>query len=389
MFRVLPESSVAAPTSKPTILIVDDAPQNLTVLGELLHESYQVRAANNGERALRAASLSPRPDIILLDVMMPDMDGYEVLRRLQANPETRDIPVIFITAMTGSSDEEHGLGLGAVDYITKPFNPAIVLARVHSQLELKKARDQLARDNAWLESEVQRRMKENLLIQDLAIRALACIGEARDNEMGNHILRTQGYVGVLAKQLAGHPRFAAALSGAQLEMIVKAAPLHDLGKVGIPDAILLKPGPLTKEEFLIMQSHPVIGAQAIDRAMKQTLANTSEDVADQALGAFAFLRTAREISLHHHEKWNGTGYPDGLAGESIPAAARLMALADVFDALISRRVYKPPMPLEQAAQIIVEGRGGHFDPDVVDAFLAAKDQFAEVAYQFADSDAMS
>lgn len=368
---------------KKTILIVDDTPQNLTLLGELLMPLYRVRAANSGERALRAAT-TQAPDLILLDVMMPEMDGYEVLERLRADRVTRDIPVIFVTAMDSTENEEHGLALGAVDYITKPVNPAITLARVRTHLELKQARDRLTNQNEWLEREVARRMRENLLIQDLNIRALACLGETRDNETGQHILRTQNYVEILARHLAQNPRFSESLAGPRLNMIVKAAPLHDIGKVGVPDATLLKPGRLTPDEFEVMKRHPEIGANAIDKAMQQALAGADSELVKEATGAFAFLVVAREISLNHHEKWDGSGYPAGLTGEAIPVSARLMALADVFDALITRRVYKPPMSLEQTTQIICEGRGSHFDPDVADAFMACRDQFIEIASRYSD-----
>ncbi|MDT8998303.1 two-component system response regulator [Paucibacter sp. APW11] len=370
------------PTS--TILIVDDTPQNLTVLGELLKPYYHVRAANSGERTLRAAVTEPRPDLILLDVMMPDMDGHEVLRRLRSDARTREIPVIFVTAMVATEDEEHGLELGAVDYITKPFNPSIVLARVRTQLELKQARDRLAAQNDWLEREVERRMHENRLIQDLSVRALACLAEARDNETGQHIVRTQIYVELLAKALLTHERFQKALAGPKLGMIVKAAPLHDIGKVGIPDAILLKPGKLSAEEFEIMKTHTTIGSEAIGRAMAQALTGADPALAEVADSAFAFLQVAQDIALGHQEKWDGSGYPAGSAGDAIPVAARLMALADVFDALMSRRVYKPPMTLDEATAIILEGRGKHFDPAVVDAFVAQREQFAEIAARFAD-----
>ena len=371
---------------KSTILIVDDTPQNLTIIGELLRPEYHVRAANSGARALHAAHTAPRPDLILLDVMMPEMDGREVLRRLREDKETKDIPVIFITAMSAAEDEEYGLELGAVDYITKPFIPAIVLARVHTQLELKRARDGLARQNDWLEHEVARRMKENLLVQDLSMRALACMAEARDSETGLHIIRTRSYVDILTRELAQHPRFSEALKGRRRDMVIKAAPLHDIGKIGIPDAILLKPGKLTAEEFQIMKKHPVIGADAINKAMAQALAGAEDASAEQAEGAFAFLRVAHEISLRHHEKWDGSGYPSGLAGDAIPVSARLMALADVFDALISRRIYKPPMSIEQASEIIVNGRGKHFDPEVVDAFIACRAEFADIAMRFPEAE---
>ena len=377
---------VRAPgAQKQTILIVDDTPQNLTILGELLQPHYRVRAANSGERALRAASLQPRPDLILLDVMMPEMDGYAVMQHLHSDVSTSNIPVIFVTAMHDAESEEHGLELGAVDYITKPINPAIVLARVRTHLELKHARDRLAVENEWLESEVARRMSENLLIQDLSVRALACLSEARDNETGLHIVRTQTYVELLARHLENHDRFRDALAGEHLGRIVKAAPLHDVGKVGVPDSILLKPGRLMPEEFEIMKSHAMIGADAINKAMAQAIAACADaEAAERAVKAFDFLEVAKEIAAGHHEKWDGSGYPVGLAGDAIPVSARLMALADVFDALMTRRVYKPAFDIDETTRIINEGRGKHFDPDVVDAFQACLEQFADIARRFAD-----
>lgn len=377
--------SFEASPQQATILIVDDTPQNMMVLGELLQPLYRVRVANSGERALRVVQTAPRPDLVLLDVMMPGLDGYEVMRRLREDPTTQDIPVIFVTAMGATEDEERGLALGAVDYISKPINPPLVLARVRTHLELKHARDRLARQNDWLEGEVERRIRENVLVRDVTIQAMACLSEARDNETGDHILRTQAYVGILARRLAAHPRFAAALGGKRLDMVVKAAPLHDIGKVGIPDSILRKPGKLMSDEFDIMKTHPVIGAEAIERAMQQALSGADDAAAEQAYGAFAFLRTAQEIALSHHEKWDGSGYPAGLAGDAIPPAARIMALADVFDALMSRRVYKPGMGLEETTRIITEGRGTHFDPDVVDAFLQDREEFAAIAARLADA----
>ncbi|MEW6513928.1 MAG: two-component system response regulator [Pseudomonadota bacterium] len=372
------------PGAQKTVLIVDDTPQNLTILGELLQGTYRVRAANSGERALRATLSPPRPDIILLDIMMPGMDGYEVLRRLREDPETRKIPVIFITAMTDAANEEKGLALGAVDYIAKPFNPVIVMARVRAQLELKEGRDRLARQNEWLEAEVQRRMRENTLIQDMSLKALAILAETRDMETGHHIMRTQRYVELLARHLAAHPRFQETLKGKALEMIVKAAPLHDIGKVGIPDAVLLKPGRLDAAEFAIMKTHAAIGAEAITKAMGEAITAADDATVEQAPGAFGFMQVARDIALTHHEKWDGSGYPAGLAGENIPVAGRLMALADVFDALTCQRVYKPPMSFDQAYQIIVDGRGKHFDPDVVDAYVALRGNFEEVSRRYAD-----
>lgn len=356
-----------AKDSAPTILIVDDTPENLSVLSELLQPHYQVRAANSGRRALQVAASAPRPDLILLDVMMPEMDGYTVLTRLRDDPATAAIPVIFVTALDRISDEERGLALGAVDYISKPIKPALVLARVKIHLDLKAARDWLRDRNAVLEAEVMRRLKENLLIQEVSIRALAHLAEIRDPETGNHLRRTQGYVQVLALHLRTHPRFAAFLTVQNIQALVKSAPLHDIGKVGIPDHILLKPGKLTPEEYAVMQTHSRLGRDAIELAERDT---------DQPV---EFLHLAKDIAHYHHEKWDGSGYPDGLAGEAIPISARLMALADVFDALISWRVYKAPLPFKQAVEVIREGRGAHFDPAVVDAFLACLDEFKTIA----------
>ena len=295
-------------STRSTVLIVDDTPENLTILGETLRPHYRVRAAISGERALHAVTIGALPDVILLDVMMPDMDGYQVLQALKADAATRDIPVIFVTAMDSVEGETHGLALGAVDYITKPFNPDIVLARVRTHIELAKARERLHDENAWLEREVARRTNENALIRDLSLSALACLAEVRDIETGHHILRTQSFVELLAHHLAEHPDYRAALAGERLEIIVRSAPLHDIGKVGIPDSILLKPGRLTSAEFEIMKKHPVIGADAITRAMAQAANSRSGDGALPG-GAFAFMETAREIALSHHEKWDGSGYP--------------------------------------------------------------------------------
>lgn len=371
-------------STRSTVLIVDDTPENLTILGETLRPHYRVRAAISGERALHAVTIGALPDVILLDVMMPDMDGYQVLQALQADAATRDIPVIFVTAMDSVEGETHGLALGAVDYITKPFNPDIVLARVRTHIELAKARERLHDENAWLEREVARRTNENALIRDLSLSALACLAEVRDIETGHHILRTQSFVELLAHHLAGHPDYRAALADERLEIIVRSAPLHDIGKVGIPDSILLKPGRLTSAEFEIMKKHPVIGADAITRAMAQAANSRSGDGALPG-GAFAFMETAREIALSHHEKWDGSGYPAGLQGRQIPVSARLMALADVFDALSSRRVYKEPLAPEDVTRIIVAERGRHFDPVIVDAFLELRPAFAEVAQRFAEA----
>ncbi len=358
----------------PTILVVDDTPENITVLGELLVPYYRVRTANSGEKALRAVHSLPRPDLVLLDVMMPEMDGYTVFSRLRADERTRDIPVIFVTAMDSTEAEERGLALGAVDYITKPIRPSIVLARVHTQLEVKQARDWLKDQNAFLEAEVARRLGENQLIQDVSIHALARLAETRDPETGNHLRRTQEYVRTLARRLRHHERFSAFLNERTIADLAKSAPLHDIGKVGIPDHILQKPGPLTSEEWAVMRTHARIGAEAIEQAERD------------AEKPVVFLALAKEIARWHHEKWDGSGYPDGLKGDAIPISARLMALADVFDALINKRVYKAPMPFDRARDIITQERGRHFDPDVVDAFLEVFDEFLAIAQRHSDGE---
>jgi len=362
-------------TTRPsaTILIVDDVVENLHVLTELLMPQYQVLVATSGAAALRIATATPKPDLILLDVMMPEMDGYAVLHQLQQNQLTSDIPVIFVTALSETDYEEHGLMLGALDYITKPVKPAIVQARVRTQLEAKKARDWLKGKNNLLEVEVARRMAENDLTQQISIRALAHLAEIRDPETGNHLLRTQAYVHRLADGLRRFPQYADVLNDRYIDLLARSAPLHDIGKVGIPDHILLKPGKLTPEEWEIMKTHSKLGSDAIQKA---------ENDVELPL---PFLSVAKEIAHWHHEKWDGTGYPDGLTGEAIPLSARMMALADVFDALISVRVYKPAMPYDVARDIIVEGKGKHFDPDLVDIFVEGFEDFVTIGKRYHDA----
>ncbi len=358
-----------------TILVVDDTPANLSLMTGLLRDEYKVKAAIDGEKALRIAQARPAPDLILLDIMMPGMDGHEVCRRLKADPATRDIPVIFLTARSGVEDEKLGLDLGAVDYITKPISPPIVMARVRNHLVLKASADFLRDKAEFLEREVGKRTAEVVAIQDVTILVMASLAETRDSDTGNHIRRTQHYVRALALKLREQPRFAALLDDRYVAMLFKSAPLHDIGKVGIPDRILLKPGKLTPEEFELMKTHTTLGRDAIQSAERQL--GMSVD----------FLTLAKEIAYSHQEKWDGSGYPEGLKGEAIPLSARMMALADVYDALISRRIYKEGMPHEQAMAIIAEGRGRHFDPDMVDAFLAIHEEFRAIALRFVDTHA--
>ena len=368
-----------------TILIVDDEPTNLSVLSKILSPQYQVRACKSGEQALLSANREPRPDLVLLDVMMPGMDGYTVLSRLREDEKTRDIPAIFITALDAEVDEEHGLALGAVDYITKPIKPAIVQARVRAHLEIKHSRDRLTTQAAWLEAEVTRRMRENLLIQDVSLGVLAQLVETRDDDVGNHIVRTKSYMEVLARRLAANPAFARELDELRLGRIVKASPLHDIGKIGIPDHILLKSGRLNDEEWEIMKTHVRIGADAIRHAMDKSLALYRVELEEHKPESLAFLEVAEVIARGHHERWDGTGYPDSLSGREIPLAARLMALPDVFDALTTPRIYKDSWSAGQAIAYIQEQAGKHFDPEIVLAFEASLDDFESIRRNLADS----
>jgi len=350
-----------------TILIVEDDPDSVTVIAELLAPFYNVRVANSGPRALELVQQTPQPDLILLDIMMPEMDGFAVTSHLKAEPRTKNIPIIFLTAMDSISDETKGLALGAVDYITKPIRPAIVLARVEAQLELKRARDLLRDQNTHLEAEISRRMAENEMIQDVTIRTLARLAEMRDSDTGQHILRTSLYVKNLALLLQKNSIYSHLLSDRDIVLLSKSAPLLDIGKVGIPDRILMKPDRLTDEEWVIMKTHSLIGAQSIEAAEKDI--NTQID----------FLTYAKEIAHWHHEKWDGSGYPDSLSGQEIPLSARLMALADVFDALMFKRVYKAAFNSDAVRDIIIEGRGQHFDPVITDIFLENYALFVDIA----------
>jgi putative two-component system response regulator len=363
---------------KPTILIVDDTPDNIMLLSRLLKDRYNTKVANNGSLALQIAQATPGLDLILLDVMMPGLDGYETCRQLKANPVTADIPVIFLTAKNQVEDEAMGLSLGAVDYIAKPISPPILFARVATQLTLAGARRQLQAHNENLEKLVQDRTAQLALMQEAIIMAMGTLAETRDNTAvtkgDHHIRRTQHYVRALARHLQQHPRFAQDLTDENIELLYRSVPLHDIGKVGIPDRILLKPGGLDREEFEVMKLHAVYGRDAIMLVEKHIG------------GTNGFLMFAREIAHSHQEKWDGSGYPDCLAGEQIPLSARLMAVADVYDALISRRVYKPAFTHQQALDVMRKGRGTHFDPDVLDAFFEIEGEFAAIAAEFRDAD---
>ena len=355
-----------------TILVVDDTETNIDIMVDALSNGYDLAVAMDGKTALEYVEENP-PDLILLDVMMPEMDGYEVCRRLKSNDRFRDIPVIFVTAMGEVEDETHGLELGAIDYIIKPISPPIVKARVKNHLELKLAKEELLQQNEILEIKVQERTRELALTQDVTIYAMASLAETRDPETGGHIRRTQNYVRILSEHIRKSPKFSTQLDLVTVNLLHKSAPLHDAGKVGVPDAILLKPGKLTEVEFEEMKKHTTYG--------RDTLAS-----AEEMLGTNSFLRLAKEIAYTHHEKWDGTGYPQGLKDDAIPLSGRLMAVADVYDALISKRLYKPPFPHPKAVSIMAEGSGAHFDPELIKAFLEIEDEFRRIALEFADSE---
>jgi len=355
-----------------TVLVVDDSPENLELMGGLLGDLYRVKVANSGARALKILEGDILPDLILLDVMMPDMSGWDVCKEIKSSKRLADVVVIFLTAKTSAEDEKLGFDLGAVDYISKPINPATLLARVKTHLSLKSMSDVLRDRNLVLKDEIDKGVQEIRAIQETTIHAMASLAETRDNETGNHIRRTQNYVKTLALTLRAHPRFSHYLTDEQIEMLYLSAPLHDIGKVGIPDHILLKPGRLDASEFEIMKTHTTLGYQSILSAT------------ERLSGGSSFLTCAMEIALSHQEKWDGSGYPQGLAGDEIPISARLMAVADVYDALISERYYKKAFSHEVAVGIILEGRGSHFDPDVVDAFKRIEAEFLEIATRFAD-----
>lgn len=367
-------------SDKSHVLIIDDQKANLEALVSLLSDTYYVHPFIDPDMLIRYVESGKPADVILLDIMMPKKDGYEICQLLRDIPQSEDIPIIFLTGLDNKDDEEKGLKLGAADYITKPFSPEIVLARVRNQANLSRALRIIQDQNKFLDQRIAERTadlaKKNaelLRTQTATINALCSLSELRDNETGKHIIRTATFVKELALAVRSkHPAYAALLSDETIDDLFRSAPLHDIGKVAIPDHILLKPGKLTPEEFEIMKTHASHGGNALERAEKSLDSTNS------------FLRTAIEIANSHHEKWNGSGYPKGLSGENIPLSARIMAIADVYDALTCKRVYKPSMPHEKATAIMVEGRGIHFDPILIDTYLEIQDKFMQIARELAD-----
>lgn len=359
---------------KKTIVAIDDTPDNLLLIMEILKSRYRVKTFKEPKKALEYLFADACVDLILLDVMMPELSGYDVLKVLKQNHGTKEIPVIFLTALSGEEDEQKGLEMGACDYITKPISVPIMLSRINVHIENRAAKEFLKSKADYLEEEIAKRTKEILSIQDITILTLASLAETRDIDTGNHLKRTQRYIKTLALALREHPKFRDYLSQEEIETLFRSAPLHDIGKVGIADKILLKPSGLSDMEFEIMKTHTTFGKEAIERAEEE--AGVEAD----------FLKTAKEIAYCHHENYDGSGYPLGLSGDEIPISARLMALADVYDALTSRRVYKEAMPHDKARSIIIEERGLKFDPDVVDAFLQVQEEFLFVSQKYAESD---
>jgi len=357
--------------NKDTILMVDDNPADLQVLQTILEgQGCRLLTARDGAGTLSVAA-KEKPAVILLDIMMPDMDGLDVCRNLKADPATFEIPVIFLSAPEKTEDKVRGLEMGAVDYITKPFQPEEVIARVTTHLTMRYLQRQLKMANAELkelsenlDKKVKERSQQLLRSRDSIIFAMAKMTEARDDDTGKHLERICRYVEILAMELA---KTDASITDDWIRTVAQTAALHDIGKVGIPDDILLKKGQLTPEERKIMETHPAIGGD--------TLLELREEMG----GGGPFLSRAIEITLGHHEKWDGSGYPFGIKGEAIALSARLVAVADVYDALVSQRIYKPGLSHEDACRLIQEGAGTHFDPRVVDAFEARQDDFRRIA----------
>jgi len=337
--------------SRQTILVADDMPESIELLKSILEHDYLVKVANSGEKVLRIVYGEAPPDLILLDIMMPGLSGHEVCRRLKANPDRRRIPVIFVTAMDAMDDERLGFEIGAVDYITKPIRPAIVQARVRTHLALY---DQTRE----LERMVDQRTRELLASRGQIIRRLGRAAEFKDNETGNHVIRMSHYARLIGA--------AAGLGDAALTLLFSTSPMHDIGKIGIPDSVLLKPGKLSEEDWVVMRRHPAMGAEIIGPH-------------DNDL-----LRTAQTIALTHHEKWDGSGYPAGLSGENIPLSGRIAAVADVLDALLSARPYKPAYALENAIEFMNSQSGQHFDPALIRALHSVLPEVIKIKETYAD-----
>ena len=347
--------------TKPQVMVVDDNVVNLQVARKALNEIYNIIPVTSGEMALNVMKKG-LPSLILLDIDMPGMDGFETIRHIKSDEATSNIPVIFLTALNDGSSELEGLQLGAVDYITKPFSIPLLIQRVNLHIALIAQKKELQNYNDNLMKLVSEKTKTIEELQHAIIRTLSDLIDCRDGLTGGHVARTQKYLGVLIGGLVLSGHYADELEGVDLNVWVESAQLHDIGKVGTPDSILQKPGRLTVEEFDVIKSHPLIGESALIGAMEMT--NTKD-----------FLRLAATIAVSHHERWDGTGYPYGLKGLEIPLAGRLMAIADVYDALVSDRPYKKAFSHEIAVDIIIGEAGTHFDPVLIEVFKECSHQF--------------
>jgi putative two-component system response regulator len=362
------------PDPRPSILLVDDDPLVRSLLSWILGLDYQVHVAGSGNEALVRVQAGQVPDLILLDIVMPDLNGYEILKQLQDYPSTRDIPVIFLTSRDQEEDVKLGLDMGAVDYIIKPPSASILLARVRNHLQFKVVRDLLKNKATKLQLELNRRSRELEVTQTAIITTLAYLAENRNGTTVNQTHRIQYFIQMLAEQLRSQPRFASVLNEETVGLLRQAVPLYDIGMISLPDRILLKPGPYTDEELEIMQHHCEMGRAALEMAEREL--NRSVKLLDMA----------KEMAYAHHENWDGTGYPQGLKGEEIPLSARIVALVDCYDALIRRRLYKAAMSHDAAMETLAEYRGTRYDPDVVDALVQIQDRFQEITHQFPDTD---
>jgi putative two-component system response regulator len=335
------------------ILIVDDVEINRDLLESILSDTYNVAQAASGIEAINMMlNGDVSPSLVLLDIQMPDIDGLTVLEMMKGNPITERIPVIFITA--AEEAEMRGLELGAVDFVTKPFNRQVIMIRIANQLTIQKYQTQL-------EEMVSAKVSELMHSKDKMLENMANIIEYRDLESGQHVKRTIGMTRLLVNHLQARPELSRHISRIDHDIIIKSVPLHDIGKIAIPDNVLLKPARLTPEEYDVIKTHSAIGSEIIDSMME------GEDP--------MFYQHCRDIFRHHHERWDGKGYPDGLSGEEIPLSARILAVIDVYDALVSPRVYKAPFTHEEAVHIITEGSGTQFDPNIITAFLEVQEKF--------------
>jgi len=343
---------------KDTILIVDDIETNRIILENILQDKYEILQAGSGiDATAMMLSGEATPSIVLLDIMMPEMDGYEVLELMKSNHETAKIPVLFITAADSETNESKGLSLGAVDYISKPFNPEVVKVRVDNHLKLRNYSESL-------EEMVKIKTAELLRTKEKILETMANIIEYRDMESGHHVKRTSDLTRALIDFMYLHNYEGRVVDDVDHDTIIKAVPLHDIGKISIPDSILLKPGRLTNDEFATIKTHAAIGSEIVKTMLDE------DDT--------QYLTYCYDICRFHHERWDGKGYPDGLSGEAIPLSARILAIVDVYDALVSTRVYKPAMPHEKAIDIIREGSGTQFDPVIITALMEMHEEFKQI-----------